>query len=945
MQNLLLSAKFLAIESGDSNISKEHIRNAIIFLEPRDLSEPVRSNYIKLCKALNLSTDHKKIERMTHDSLMRLMLAPRIEFDNKAKEIIASLAAQGIYTTTEITQPYSKRRDARRERLAKIHKERSASAANNPDYHSYIKEVAELKNLLCRRIYDQEQAIESVCDAVLKMRWSEATNKPAAIFSFLGPAATGKTYMATLLAEGLKGFVFKSFDMTQFTNENEGFGLVGLREGFRDACHGKLTSFVQKHPRSIIVFDEFEKAHTKVQTSLLRIFSEGRLKDEYTEEDVDFSQTIVILTSNLGSSLYANTVFLEQVTENPHQARDYLLHAIAKEKKIEGGNEVLAIRPEMLSRLSQGSVVLFNKMSVSGLIEIAKSQLQHEQHTFNKKLGVNVDLDDIDHLAELLLLSFAPAFDTREIKSKLTDRVFDVITDYLIANSSSVIKQVKIQLESDVLPFLIQAKNDELPNQLLRKHQRVYFETKVTLQNDILVLQFGDVRIEKLSRQEDFEDSSGIQVDLPEVSFDHIAGHHEIKKRLLETLSLVTNREKLREQKITPPKGMLLYGVPGTGKTMLAKAFAHEADLPFIACSGGDLLSETFIKKLFQRAREYAPSIIFIDEIDALPKRGVAGPSADLLINRMLVEIDGFIKGEDIFIIAATNRKELLDPALIRSGRIDLHYEVPQLDKDARRWFVEKMLSGSMFHDQINVDELVLLTAGMSGADLEKTRREVILQALRNNNLHISAEQIIEQINTLKYGAPLDKTETLHQLEEVAYHEAAHAVISRLLVPHRRIEQVTVVARANFLGMVSYDQEQQHDHTKEFLFGLTCVALAGRAAQVKKFGSAGLDSGASGDLKQAANYAFLAISEWGMTPSTYNLPISAASEISKQPLYKELIETEVKAWIDEATNKTDAMVEKHWNQIETLAKRLLIDETVSEYNLNEIMEMNNGNIN
>jgi ATP-dependent Zn protease len=728
--------------------------------------------------------------------------------------------------------------------------------------------------------------------------------------------------------------------MTQFSSEKESFGLVGLRKGFSDACEGYLTGFVKEHPKSILIFDEIEKSHNRVQTALLRMLSEGRLRDEFTGDDIDFRQTIVVFTSNLGSSLYSNRSFIKQTKQNPHQAREHLIHAIREEKKFEDGNQVSAIPPEMLSRLEQGSIILFNKLSVEGLSKIAKDKVLHEKTLFENKLGLTVNLPNLEKIVQLLVLSYAPVFDTRALKSRLTDQVYDPITDFLIADSFVELDTVEIQLDADAEKFLNDLNLETLAHQLATKHQRIYFNHRVFTADTTLHVVYENARIEKLPKGEDFKDASGIQVDLPDVSFEDIAGHEVIKGRLKEVITLISHREQLISQKVAPPKGMLLYGVPGTGKTMLAKAFAHEANLPFIACSGNDLLNESFIRSLFARAREYAPAIIFIDEIDALPRRGTSGPHADALVNRMLVEIDGFSGGDDsdIFIIAATNRKELIDPALLRSGRIDLHYEVPQLDKGARQWFIQKMLKGSMFSSSMDVEQLVLLTAGLSGADLQKINREAVIFALREGVEQISEEHLIEQINTLKYGAPLNLEDSKHRLEETAYHEAAHAVISQTLIPERRIEQITVIARSDFLGMVAYDSEQRHDYTKTFLFNLTCIALAGRAAQLKQFGTSGLDSGASGDLKQAAKYAWLAIAEWGMDDEMFNLSIPTIQNDLGSDAFRQLAEQQIKLWIDNATAQTKLLVDDYWEKIEAVAQQVLKDEIVSAATLKQLME-------
>lgn len=922
MRNLLLGAKHFALQSHSSKITTKHLIASLACLQAVD-----RKGYDQLLNILKTSETSSKKTIFTLEMLATIAEMPRIPYCAEVNGIIQLLKLSNYDLTSQITEPFV---DA---------------IAIKGAYHQVMSEVTEVRALLESKVFGQSQVIEVVSDAVMQMAWADKANRPRAIFFFLGPPATGKTYLSELLGKGLQGYSFKSFDMTQYVSEQEGFALTGLRKGFGEAAPGQLTGFIKKHPKSIIVFDEIEKSHTRVQTALLRMLSSGWVQDEYDMQDIDCREAIIIFTSNLGSELYSNRVFLNQVAKNPHQARDSILEVIRSEKKVENGHSVLSIPPEMISRLAQGGVVLFNKLDLAGLSRIASEQFELECKAFEQRLGIQVHVECIDALIKVLVLNFAPQFDVRAIKSRLAYYVFDPVTDYLQANLGMDVETMRITLSEQALQFLTADGFDALPQQMTIKHQGVFFASQVTQNGLELVLHLDDVRIEKLSRSADFKDASGIVVDLPDVSFADVAGHEKIKMRLLEVLNLVRHSEELTALGEQTPKGMLLYGVPGTGKTLLAKAFACEAQLPFLACSGNDLLSEGFIRKLFTRAREYSPALIFIDEIDAVPKRGTAGPHADALVNRLLVEIDGFNTGNDgLFIIAATNRKKNIDSAILRSGRIDLHFEVPQLDKGARRWFIEQMLKKPIFDNSINVEVLVTLTAGLSGADLQKISRESILYALRESLESISETVLINQVNTLKYGHELLLEDNELRMQETAYHEAGHAVVSKLLLPERKIEQVTVVARSNFLGMVSYDTEQQHDYHRDFLFGLTCVALAGRIAQRKQFGSRGVDAGAAGDLEQAMNYAWLAIAKWGMDSTLENINVAKLQALSEQAYFQREIEARIQAWMTDATKKTQILVNQNWQALEQVALAVLEREVLDEVELLDIMKKNQNSV-
>ena len=906
MRKLLLTAKWFALQNHAPEIQITHFKQALSQL---DLVDEQATNKLQaLFKTQQISWPESATIPEQPD-LDAVASQPRIPYQDAVHQIVLQLEAAGFG-------------------LSKVISEQRASAPQAGKHLQALTEVAEVKALLSSKVFDQDMAVEAISDAVMQMSWQSTSNRPRASFFFLGPPATGKTYLAQLLGQGLQGYAFKAFDMTQYVSEEEGFGLTGLRKGYANAGAGTLTEFVKQNPKSILVFDEVEKTHTRVQSGLLRLFSEGFLQDSFLNEDIDFRQTVVIFTSNLGSELYSNKTFVEQMQQQPHQARETLLEVIRREKKVEKGHEVNAISPEMLSRISQGSIILFNRLSLAGLTRIAENQVKQDIQRFEKAMGITLKNPQGPKLAQMVVLSFAPSFDVRALKARSADLVIDPITDYLLANPSIELNQLNIALAPDMMAFLeANQPLDVLIKQLTHKHQRLSTAFEIQHSGNQLHLVFKNPQIEKLSRGDDYGDASGIQVALPEVSFADIAGHDVIKRRLKEVIDQIHQTEKLKSLGVSLPKGMLLYGPPGTGKTLLAKAFSNEAGLPFIACSGNDLLAEGFIKKLFSRAREYAPALIFIDEIDALPKRGEAGAYADALVNRLLVELDGFSKsGDDIFVMAATNRKDKIDSAIVRSGRIDLHLEVPHLDKGARRWFLEKFLKQPNFATDIDLERLLTFTAGLSGADMQKIHRESVLESIRQGVEIIPESLVLEQINTLKYGQPLSLAESDQRLKETAYHEAGHAVISMVLLPERKIEQLTVVPRSNALGMVSFDIEEAVDYHKDYLFNLTCVALAGRIAQVKATGPKGLDSGASGDLKQAMRYAYLAIAEWGMSDALPNISPAALRQQTQQDWFVQETEAQIRQWMADATLKTQSLVEQYMPAIEAITQDVLQKE-------------------
>ena len=918
MRTLLLFAKYIALEESQKKIDLDHIAASFLCLKP-------------------FAKDHSEllIEKL-QNRLMPVDLREEFMADRYKNDLSSVLLS---YMAEKPVLPFS-------DQVSSFLQDLRPAASNDDwvsvteifvlpemavDYRESLKQLEQLKKALCEEVVGQEHAIEDLIDNMSKTVWQPQQNRPQGVFFFAGPPASGKTFLAERFAHHLKDeYQYRVFDMTQYTNANESFGLVGAKKTYDDSAPGELTTFVEKFPKSIIVFDEFEKAHTQVLLSLLRMLSAGFVTDEYTQKDIDFRNTIIVFTSNLGEAVYNKPDYLKTIVDQPVQARAAMISHLRNETKIERSHEVKAIPPELLSRLSQGSIILFRSLGIKELMLLSGKQLNRELSFFTQKSKIDF-LPYENDLTRLLLSTFAPFFDVRDIKSNITAKVVDPVTDFIRAHPESDFNQVQIKLGADVKDMLANNEFSEHFNALKLRGEVLYMETSCRANGQVLILTYSNPKQELLLHVDDVEADGGIILDIPGVGFDDIAGHDVVKQRLLETVRILNHREQLEHAGVEPPKGMVLFGPPGTGKTMLARALASEAGLPIATCSGTDLLSDNFIKDLFNRVRKYAPCILFIDEIDALPKRGEAGPGADALMNRLLTEIDGFSKNKGaVFIVAATNRLDKLDEALLRSGRLDLHVHVPFLDKNARRWFIEKFLQYDVYEEAIDVDLIVSLTAGMSGADLEKVHRETVLQALSKNTGKICQSTIVEEINILKYGAKrtLDKCEKM--LAETAFHEAGHAVISKVLMPERIIEQISIVPREQALGIVAYSREQDVDYTKAFWFSQTCVALAGRAAQVKQFGDEGLDTGAISDLKQAMWSAWNPIARYGMHPDSYNLDTTVLHEWSGEVYFKSQTEKLVKEWLDEATVKTDELVEQYWEQISKVAQALLEEEVLSQ---------------
>lgn len=810
-----------------------------------------------------------------------------------------------------------------------------------------IKKISKLEETLKSQIFGQDEAIEAICDHFVEMDYNFYQNAPKGVFFFLGPPATGKTMLAKLLSESIgEATAFKTFDMTQYSSSNQGFGLFGSQKGYRDAVEGELTKFVKTHPSAIILFDEIEKAHTGVLMNFLSLLSSGEALDNFTGEIIDFRKAIFIFTSNIGAELYNHHAFTEKLKKDKQKAQQTILDVIAREEKFVEGRSVKAINPELFSRLSSAHVVLFNKLLFENIYKIACVQIEETSKRFSNRYSLWTMLSDpfeeqYKAIISLLILSFAPNIDVRKVKAHISKKMYDIVTDEIIRSKKEYsrivfkIDEKSIKILNEILLEKSPEEQTKYIQSLFRKNNSVTYKHDIIDNDDELMVVFHSVEISKLPRSSDFTENGGLVFEVPDISFKEIAGHHEAKNRLNEIIRLLKKPDDLIKYNVDIPKGMLLYGVPGTGKTMLAKAFAHEADLPFIETTGSEILNISLMKTIFTKAKEYAPAIIFIDEIDAIGTRD--GSGKDIIINQLLSELNGFSdNAEDmIFVIAATNYMNKIDPAILRSGRIDLHIKIDRLDKDARAYFLnkvyEKPLSG-----EFNKEQILTYTSGMTGADLEKVVRESFLYLYRHGLDALTQEILIEQINTVKYGSRIQNHSIEEIIESTAIHEAGHAIVSKILMPHLKIEQVTVVPRGNAFGFISYNSESNISNLNiKDVKNKMSVAYAGREAQIMFYGNElGIDNGASNDLDIATRYAYHAIAEFGMGQKTNYINISA---LSNKKLFQKQIEDEIQAWIEEAKANTKKIVTEYREKIVLLSKLLVEQEVVSGEELEQLL--------
>ena len=795
-----------------------------------------------------------------------------------------------------------------------------------------------LRSNLKDMIYDQDEAIDEVVDAFIHTACKPADSPPKAVFTFLGPPAAGKTYLARSLAKLSDEFEdFKQFDMSQYTAPEDGDRLLGQKHTPDGVADGELTAFLKKHPKSIIVFNNIEKADNQLQLALLDVLTN---KDE--DACPDTRETVIVFISILGIALYQNREFMKNFRENKLRSQSLIIDALSKEKKIVFDAFQNAFSPKLLSLMSQNYIVLFNRLSLKSMVRIGAAALTQLSGHFAETTHIEMIYRPLESIVKLFILSFAPYINIKRIQQKLPDILLDKITRFIRETKTSP-EKVVFRISDQPKNFLKEndEKSETLAQQMFIRSETLELTWKISTRKDTVSFTVEHAELKSLSSSKTLLREELPVIRYSNIGFEDIAGNISIKKTLKEIITVLRQPDKVKQFKVDMPKGMLLYGPEGMGKTMLGKAFAKEAGLPYIYASGSEIFDPQYLNQVYQKAKAFAPGIVFLDEIDM--KGIVEGVVTTMPTDQLVMELDAISSAPDefIFTVATAQDKTAVSPEIIAPGRIDLFVEVPEFDMEARRFFIEKILEKP--HDgKINMDKVVRYISGMSGYDLERIGKEASLYAIRKNMDCITEDLLIEHINNIKYGHKLD-TKRIRNFEEeirrTACHEAAHAVLSYSLLPHIKIEQVTIAPRYETLGFVSYSAEEfANNATKEEIFNNICVMLAGRTAQIRKFGANGIDSGASNDLEQATYLAYIAIASLGMDDVVgYVHADILRQNVSKQMFYRQ-IEEQLSRWIKDAAQKTESLVEKYWEKIEKLAEILVRQEIVDGAELEKIMK-------
>ena len=434
--------------------------------------------------------------------------------------------------------------------------------------------------------------------------------------------------------------------------------------------------------------------------------------------------------------------------------------------------------------------------------------------------------------------------------------------------------------------------------------------------------------------------------DLPSVTFDDVAGIDEVKADLQEVVDFLKNPQKYQRLGGAVPKGVLLIGAPGTGKTLLARAVAGEAKVPFFSISASEFVEAIVgvgaarVRDLFAKAKAAAPAIIFIDELDAIGRSRSTGvrfggnDEQEQTLNQILTEMDGFDSREGVIVLAATNRADVLDPALLRAGRFDRRVTVQPPDRRGRAAILKIHTRNVPLAPDVNLDDIASQTPGLVGADLRNIVNEAALGAARKGETQVTAADFAEAIERTLLGTERKLLLTEEDRKRIAYHESGHALLGLLVPGADPVKKVTIIPRGQSLGVTLQSPiDDRFNYAEDYLRARLIGALGGRAAEQLVYGV--VTTGAENDLQQVTRIAHEMVVRWGMSPKVGPLNYSDGdgNALAQRPYSEataQLIDDEVRRIAEECLAEAEKLLTDHRPQLDALAASLLKNDSLDE---------------
>ncbi len=919
--------------------------------------------------------------------------------------------------------------------------------------------IAELDRCLSS-VIGQDYAVQAVKEYLFGINGRRNERGVGGLLTFMGPPAVGKTYMAELIAKATHR-PFLRFDMSSYNDHEASLcDMFGINRSYKSARTGQLTQFVLENPVCVLLLDEIEKAHPNVQARFLQILERGDAQDLYTEKFVSFRDVLLIVTTNVGRSVYDRTLTTYHFAQTPQAT---LIHALRTEKDPQ--SQMPYFSDALVSRLTSGRIILFNKLRPEVLHRITAEEAERRVGFYQDRYGVTFGVDPL-LLAKFLILSLGAKADIRtalkSVKeffersierlvklrhetgaayftkaavrfdfSDMTDRAEEMFrhsekmrvlvccgedrkelfsgyasegTEILFDDGKSAAELCRMDLSCAILDrdkeeehyggelFSSLIALEEVPvyvydgdagsdaelydytdrgaagvhyaacgqsfeawaDAVLRGLDLTYLTQTLMRTNRVVTFDVG------YAFHEDAEEAevtvSGVDVEvakesgdvetfvsereIPDVTFGDVYGAEEAKKEMRGVVDVLKNSKKYRRLGIRLPRGILLDGPPGTGKTMLAKALARESGLQFMQRNAAEFVSmyagegAKRVRESFAAARKYAPCILFIDEVDAIARKrmyDVSQGTSDVL-NALLSEMDGF---EDhalspVFVVAATNFDAdkgagQLDEAFLR--RFDRKIRIDLPDFAVRKQYLTDCLEkyGSEVSER-TVSSIAKRSLGWSLAELDVVLQNAVRGAQQGGGA-VTDEGLSEAFEVYADGAR--KKYDAKKVEKTACHEAGHAVAAYALGCTPSF--ATVKARGNYGGYVYYGDEEVTELSREELLARVCILLAGRAAETERYGAAGVTTGAASDLKAATENVYRYLCDYGMDDELF-LYVDPETARDSDSIRRKAI-----ALMREQYARAQSIVRQYAEQVEAVARALIERDSLDETELLELL--------
>lgn len=909
-------------------------------------------------------------------------------------------------------------------------------------------------------IEGQAYAAQAVKEYLFGINNRENAHGVGGLITFVGPSAVGKTLMAERIAEALHR-PFLRLDMSSFNDHEVGLcDLFGVNKSYKSAEKGDLTSFVEDNPVSVVMLDEFEKAHPNVLNRFLQVFDRGEARDLFTERNISFRNVIVIVTMNLGRQIYNRSLATYTFSNIPQAT---IVRALQTE--INPRTQAPYLSSALVSRLAAGKIILFNKLRPEILHRITVTEIARAEAYYCDKYRLELKIDR-NMLAKLIILVIGEQADVRTVIKSVKEffasnlvrmvemnraekRQFSAVrcavdpttqsteakkifhncerarvlvccktahrkifrrhnsdrVEIIFADGDSYAQTVKdgdismaildfeeegrafarrlfdLLTEREVIPvyvYGINAKSDvpllfyldhgatdvfrgrlkalakwvegtlseleftHVAQTLYRANKVVTFDTSYSFDGpQTALLNITHIDIALAQDACDIEKFASKR-QIPNLHFDDIYGAKDAKAELLRILDVLMNPKRYLREGVRLPRGILLEGDPGTGKTMLAKAFACEAQLPFIHKNASEFRQKwqgegaRLMRELFGTARKYAPSVVFIDEIDAFAqtREGSLHEGSTEALNALLSEMDGFSDNSaaPVFLIAATNfnskkGETRLDPALLRRFDRRIHIDLPDLETRKQYLFDRVAKYRNEVSERI-IGNLADRSIGWSLGELDNVIQNALREAYGKDEK--IGDELLKEVFE-KYADGERKHRDEQGMRHTAIHEAGHAVVAVMLglMP----SYITIGARGGYGGYVYYGNESATILSRGECLDRIAVMMAGRAAETVFYGEAGFTSGVSGDLKAATELATNMICDYGMDEE-FPIYIDPAQR-AKTPWVARRV-TEI---IRQQSARAYSIIQADPERVKTLAEALLekvnLDQTDLKNLLNE----------